>query len=998
MKRFIICLSAGLALSLGQYTFAQHSIHSHSVVGSPRIESLAHIDHYIELHNLSLAHPRHLVSAEDRHYIDALCEFVRLGKANSDIIERFVHQHNASIDVQRAGLLLGIAYHLEGKDADALAQLNSLEEQSLYAYEVDKANLLRAYLYLAGRGIKPEVEKASALLEQVSRGKHIWADQAYLYRANILAHKAKYYQALNLLEGRMWGDDFLPEVEYLGALIAYHTVTLPSAIQHLKQLISKYPEMAGRTRLLGYMANAYYREGDYAEAERLLLQAGEMLLPEEYYALGAVRYAQTKYREALIPLQKASEGQGPVVPLAQYALGNIYRAEGDRIKAQFALEQAAGHSDSPLMLKENALYQLIELGYSGGQDAFGTQIRRAERFLNDYPKSVYRSRVLELISGYISNSTDYNAALSLIKRLTEQGIDLRDAKQEVLLREAIRQGVGSASYLPLLAEAISIGQSKVKQEVNTYAIARVLRADNLIAVGRYAAAEVDARAALAAPLGSAYQSGYASYLLGYALYNQKKYREASDAFITYAEGAKESHLKSDARLRAGDCALQAGELERALRQYELADELSADGSDEAMYRIASIYNKQGKYTEQIRIVRSVVSRHPNSPYIAQLMYSQGRAELMQGKTDLARNTFAELLRLYPSSPIAPTAMLEQALLLSNAGKDNDAIQIYKKLIDTYPLSKEAESALSDLRAIYSERGELDEYASYVRSLGSKVGKQPDDEAHLTYISIESKAKRGEQGITKLLEDYLRDYPSGADRLKAERMLIKQYQVEGRSLDALAHLREARALAKAEDVIALTIEEGDLLHSLGKTSEANKSYRVAYDLAKGTKMYSLWSGIKFVRTSPITANSESLSITQELLRRQDLSSEQRNELTLYKGRLEEAAKSFKVAMATYATLEQYPDSPYGAEATVRRADIALRLKQTAEVQKSLNAFIVSGSSQSYWLARAFILLSDSYAQGGDRYMAKQYLESLKDNYTGTEADIQEMIHSRLTKYK
>ena len=66
-------------------------------------------------------------------------------------------------------------------------------------------------------------------------------------------------------------------------------------------------------------------------------------------------------------------------------------------------------------------------------------------------------------------------------------------------------------------------------------------------------------------------------------------------------------------------------------------------------------------------------------------------------------------------------------------------------------------------------------------------------------------------------------------------------------------------------------------------------------------------------------------------------------------------------------------------------------QIAEQQ--ILAAIDKGIARPYWLARAFILLSDIYKAEGRTIEAKQTLESLKANYKD-EDDIQEMINQRL----
>ena len=56
----------------------------------------------------------------------------------------------------------------------------------------------------------------------------------------------------------------------------------------------------------------------------------------------------------------------------------------------------------------------------------------------------------------------------------------------------------------------------------------------------------------------------------------------------------------------------------------------------------------------------------------------------------------------------------------------------------------------------------------------------------------------------------------------------------------------------------------------------------------------------------------------------------------------------------------------------------------------------GTPHQYWMARALIVLSDTYHANGDTFQASQYLESLRSNYKGDEADIRQMINARLSR--
>ena len=70
----------------------------------------------------------------------------------------------------------------------------------------------------------------------------------------------------------------------------------------------------------------------------------------------------------------------------------------------------------------------------------------------------------------------------------------------------------------------------------------------------------------------------------------------------------------------------------------------------------------------------------------------------------------------------------------------------------------------------------------------------------------------------------------------------------------------------------------------------------------------------------------------------------------------------------------------------------------EVENKVYAFSDSGSSQTYWLAKAFILLGDSFAERGELKQAKATFESVRDGYTpaGKDDDVLDNVRMRLEK--
>ncbi|MBO7581671.1 MAG: tetratricopeptide repeat protein [Bacteroidaceae bacterium] len=83
----------------------------------------------------------------------------------------------------------------------------------------------------------------------------------------------------------------------------------------------------------------------------------------------------------------------------------------------------------------------------------------------------------------------------------------------------------------------------------------------------------------------------------------------------------------------------------------------------------------------------------------------------------------------------------------------------------------------------------------------------------------------------------------------------------------------------------------------------------------------------------------------------------------------------------------------AKAPVVAAQRLYNAGQYQQAEQQLNKAIDDGIGKPYWLARAFILLSDIYKAEGREVEAKQTLESLKANYKEND-DIKSMIDQRL----
>jgi hypothetical protein len=71
---------------------------------------------------------------------------------------------------------------------------------------------------------------------------------------------------------------------------------------------------------------------------------------------------------------------------------------------------------------------------------------------------------------------------------------------------------------------------------------------------------------------------------------------------------------------------------------------------------------------------------------------------------------------------------------------------------------------------------------------------------------------------------------------------------------------------------------------------------------------------------------------------------------------------------------------------------------SEVENKVYAFADAGSPQTYWLAKSFIVLGDSFVDRGELAQAKATFESVRDGYEAPAGgdDVKGSVEMRLKK--
>ena len=129
---------------------------------------------------------------------------------------------------------------------------------------------------------------------------------------------------------------------------------------------------------------------------------------------------------------------------------------------------------------------------------------------------------------------------------------------------------------------------------------------------------------------SGQQYGLALYSLGYTQFKRKNYDDALGWLMKYVKRADESEkqMVADAYNRIGDCQFYVRGFDEARQSYAKALQLEPGLGDYSLYQEGFVKGVQRDYMGKIQSLNDLITKFPQSQYIDDALYEQGRAFIM----------------------------------------------------------------------------------------------------------------------------------------------------------------------------------------------------------------------------------------------------------------------------------------------------------------------------------------------------------------------------------
>ncbi len=190
--------------------------------------------------------------------------------------------------------------------------------------------------------------------------------------------------------------------------------------------------------------------------------------------------------------------------------------------------------------------------------------------------------------------------------------------------------------------------------------------------------------------------------LGDAYYKGGRYAEASEQYRTLA---RESGLDAQARngfaVAAAACDLKLKRLTQAQAEA-LADTPDENGA-RRLYLLMELARNRNDLTEQQRLVTLMESNFPQSPWLAEALFSSGNMYMLRRDYTAAVNYYSYLAAHFPASKNAAAAHWRAGWLCYRQGLYADATRMFDEQIRLYPTATETVSALYWRGRLYEQQ-------------------------------------------------------------------------------------------------------------------------------------------------------------------------------------------------------------------------------------------------------------------------------------------------------
>ena len=913
-------------------------------------------------------------------------------KAAQEFEKRFPYSHLcSSIRYQRA-----LSYFDEGKYAQACELFDTTDKRSLPINERPGYNFRRAYCKMRTGNTASAINIFNGV---ISEGNTPYLIPSHYYCGYLLYASEEFDKAIPHFEKSRNDSRF-------ALLSRLHMAESKFMLKDYNYVISEGPTLyneadeTSKPKVARIVSEAYYALNQTEKARyyfELYSLSGTNLSRSDNFYAGMIAYTLNNHLAATDAFSKVAGTNDSIGQNAAYHLGQSYIQLKNKVAAQKAFKLAA-QSDFDPTIKEDAFFNYAKLSFDINRNM--TPIGQYLRF---YP---HTDAKWDEIHSYIATefimNGNYADAIKALKNMRNHTF----ASRQILQKASFLRGmqlVRSGSFgnaIPYFEEAASAptGNFSLKNLCNYWLAECHYRRDNF-----------DKSMEILSQLqknnqfrnSSEFPSSY--YNMGYNLFKKGEFSQAREVFNTYLEhGPQTKEYDYEARLRVADCMFMERNYKDAAELYE---KLSIEREYSDLYaplQAAISYGLMENYIKKCALLEEIADNKPthrNSPLYSQALYELARTRIQNVEDDKAEVVLNKLLQNPNESLYYYKALNEMGMINANRKDYDKALEYYKKVVEQAPVTEEGQSALAGIENIYQSINRPDLFLAYLDSVGLSSVKSPDERENMIFNSAEQIFLSGNYTeALAALNSFLEQYPQAAKVANANFYIAECYNKEGKKEMAAQYYYKVMETQDGAFSEISTLNYGRLSFELEKYEEAVNAYETLDKIAQ-LENNKLEAQVGKMRSYFMCRNYEQTIVeANELLANTKIDAATRRLGNYHLAKSHLATDNREEAVSLLKLLSKEKGDAIGAESAYLLIEDAYDTGNFQSVENLTFAFSDSKSGESYWLARSFIVLGDSYVEQGNIEQALATFNSIRENYEPADDndDIAGLLKTRFEK--
>ena len=922
-------------------------------------------------------------------YYEALCAMELFNEDAEYLISTFIAEYPENSKVNRARFHMGRFQYRQKKYREAIHWLTQIEKRQLDTKERAEYYFKLGYSYF----MNGNFDEASSAFYEIKDVNTKYTAPALYYYSHIAYEEENYETALQGFQRLSNNETFAPVVPYYITQIYYMQGKYDEVIDYAPKLLEsaspkRTPEIA---KVIG---DSYYKKRQFDDALPYLQRHADEaknISRKDYYQLGYCYYSAEKYDSAAVAFEKVTHENDQLAQNAYFHLADCYIELGQKKKARFAFEFASKLDYDP-EIKEEALFNYALLTYELFHSPFNEAIDAFHDFIEIYPNSTRLDDAYNFLVMAYMYTSNYKEALLSLEKISEMDHSMKEAYQKV----AFYRGLELYNNLHYDVAIQTFNKSLQYPGYNKaiYAQANYWKAEAYYQLGDYENA-VEGYNTFLLTTGAFALDEYelAHYNMGYAYFKLKDYPNAIKWFRKYIGFTKNEKTRTvaDAYNRIGDSYFISRSYWTAIEYYDKTVEIGMLDKDYALFQRGFSLGLLNRPEKKINTMQRLINEHPESAYADDALFEMAKSNLDQQNAQVALQLYKRIVDEFPSSSYIKKSLVQLGLIYYNNDNNDEALKYYKRVVAEYPGTPEAKNALTGIKNIYVDMNDVDTYFAYANSLGEFADVSVSEQDSLTYISAEKLYMAGncEKSIIQF-NNYLNEFTNGSFILNAHFYLAECYNRMGNNEKALEAYNFVIDKAKNTFTEQALVEAASINFDFGDYNKALNQYKQLEDIAElNTHLIESRAG-QMRCNYQLNDYNKTIQAASKLLHTEKISDELKREARYKKGKSLYQTKNFDLALDEFRIISEDVNSKEGAEAKYLISEIYYNDKQLDVAEHEIFDFASQNTSQEYWLAKAFILLSDVYIAKEDKFQAKHTLKSIIDNYNPDAEDDIERI--------